>query len=129
MPAPRLLAQVLEEGAATSYTTSALVDGEKRWAENIWATHLIRLLGGTNAEVVTTILSNTAQEIVFAAALPATPEFTIETRYEILGAFLPSAGDLTAEEQQVALLEDIAALLRQVVFGLSKLSDVDLTEV
>lgn len=128
MPAPRLLAQVLEEGAATAYSQSALVDGEKRWAPGIWANHLIRLLGGTNAEVVTIIRTNTAQEIQFATPLPAVPELTFETRYEILGAFLPSSGELTVQEQQVALLEDAVALLKQIRFGLIKLSDVDLTE-
>lgn len=128
MPAPRLLAQVLEEGAATSYTSSSLLDINKRWAPDIWATHLIRLLGGTNAEVVTTIEGNTAQELRFATSLPSAPEGTIETRYEILGAFLPSAGELTAEERMVALLEDIAVLLEQIRFGLTKLSDVDLSE-
>lgn len=128
MPAPRLLAQVLEEGTARSYSQNALVDTEKRWAPNIWAGHLVRLLGGTNAEVVTVISSNTAQEISFATPLPSPAERTIETRYEILGAFLPSAGELTVQEVQVALLEDIVALLKQIRFGLIKLSDEDLTE-
>ena len=128
MPAPRLIAQVLEEGEATSYTQGDLSDTEKRWAENVWANHLVRLLGGTNAEVVLRIASNTASRLVFASPLPASPEFTVETRYEILSAFLPSSGELTAQEQQVALLEDISALLRQIRFGLIKLSDVDLSE-
>lgn len=64
---------VYANGAATSGSTTTLVDTSQNWATNQWAGLTALLVSGTGAGQVASILSNTATTLTFSAALSVAP--------------------------------------------------------
>lgn len=85
-------------GAATSGSTTTIVDNTKNWLPNSWTNYKVRIVAGTGINNELTITANDATTLTFAAQA-----FTVDTttRYKIMDA----SGTATAVGTTLAITD------------------------